>query len=233
MAQEKYRLELNCTDKGNAALSELISIPADFSTKEAITGFLKTSIVESLQSKGYLAISVDSIIVEKILQRPGFFRRPIQVGELLIDSSILVVESMNRNASQPLPGELLSMASIASLKENMLRNFEENGYPFAAIELDSSYFMGNELCARLRAIKGPLYRIDSLHVEGKPFIKNIFTAIPCARWGRNLQEKQSGCIVQPFVVVGFCKRVKALGSRAAGYRSHSQPLSGASAKQPL
>jgi outer membrane protein assembly factor BamA len=95
-------------------------------------------------------------------------------GELLVDSSILVVESMKSNAIQPMPGELLTMASIALLKETMLRNFEENGYPFATIQLDSSYFRGNELCARLRAIKGPLYRIDSLHVEGKRFIKKGF-----------------------------------------------------------
>jgi outer membrane protein assembly factor BamA len=192
MAQEKYRLELNCTDKGNAALSELISIPADFSTKEAITGFLKTSIVESLQSKGYLAISVDSIIVEKNLTKAWIFLGDqYKWGELLIDSSILVVESMNRNASQPLPGELLSMASIASLKENMLRNFEENGYPFAAIELDSSYFKGNELCARLRAIKGPLYRIDSLHVEGKQFIKKAFLQQYLALGGGEIYRKSN------------------------------------------
>ena len=207
MAQEKYRLELNCTDKGNAALSELISIPADFSTKEAITGFLKTSIVESLQSKGYLAISVDSIIVEKNLTKAWIFLGDqYKWGELLIDSSILVVESMNRNASQPLPGELLSMASIASLKENMLRNFEENGYPFAAIELDSSYFMGNELCARLRAIKGPLYRIDSLHVEGKPFIKKIFLQQYLALGGEGIYRKSSlDALSSRLLSLGFVK----------------------------
>ena len=168
MAQEKHRLELNCKDKGNAALSELVSIPADFSTKEAITLFLKRSIVESLQSKGYLAISVDSIIVEKNLTNAWIFLGDqYKWGALLVDSSILAVESMKSNAIQPMPGELLTMASIALLKETMLRNFEENGYPFATIQLESSYFRGNELCARLRAVKGPLYRIDSLHVEGK------------------------------------------------------------------
>ena len=207
MAQEKYRLELNCTDKGNAALSELISIPADFSTKEAITVFLKTSIVESLQSKGYLAISVDSIIVEKNLTKAWIFLGDqYKWGELLIDSSILVVESMNRNASQPLPGELLSMASIASLKENMLRNFEENGYPFAAIELDSSYFKGNELCARLRAIKGPLYRIDSLHVEGKPFIKKTFLQQYLALGGEGIYRKSSlDALSSRLLSLGFVK----------------------------
>ena len=175
MAQEKHRLELNCRDKGNAALAELVSIPADFSTKEAMALFLKTTLVESLQRKGYLAISVDSMAVEQYVTKAWIFLGDqYKWGELLVDSSILVVESMKSNAIQPIPGELLTMASIARLKETMLRNFEENGYPFASIQLDSSFFRGNELCARLRAVKGPLYRIDSLHVEGKRFIKKGF-----------------------------------------------------------
>ena len=175
LAQEKHRLELNCTDKGNTALSELVSIPDDFSTKEAITLFLKTTVVESLQGKGYLAISVDSMVVEQYVTKAWIFLGDqYKWGEFIADSSILVVESMKRNVNHPKPGEMLNMASIALLKETVLRNFEENGYPFAAIQLDSSYFRGNELCARLRAIKGPLYRIDSLHVEGRQFIKKAF-----------------------------------------------------------
>lgn len=175
MAQEKHRLELNCTDKGNAALAELVSNPVVFSTKEAMALFLKTAVVESLQRKGYLAISVDSLVVEQYLTKAWIFLGDqYKWGELVEDSSLLVVESIKNNAVKALPGELLTMESIALLKETMLRNFEENGYPFATVQLDSSYFKGNELCARLRAIKGPLYRIDSLHVEGKLFIKKGF-----------------------------------------------------------
>ncbi|MEY4739652.1 MAG: hypothetical protein RLZZ05_1036, partial [Bacteroidota bacterium] len=140
MAQEKHRLELNCRDKGNAALAELVSIPADFSTKEAMALFLKTNLVEGLQRKGYLSISVDSMAVEQYVTKAWIFLGdPYKWGELLVDSSIHVVESMKSNAIQPMPGELLTMASIALLKETMLRNFEENGYPFASIQLDSSY----------------------------------------------------------------------------------------------
>ena len=175
MAQEKHRLELNCTDKGNAALAELVSNPVVFSTKEAMALFLKTAVVESLQRKGYLAISVDSLVVEQHLTKAWIFLGDqYKWGELVEDSSLLVVESIKNNAVKVLPGELLTMESIALLKETMLRNFEENGYPFATVQLDSSYFKGNELCARLRAIKGPLYRMDSLHVEGKLFIKKGF-----------------------------------------------------------
>jgi len=175
MAQEKHRLELNCTDKGNAALAELVSIPADFSSKEAMALFLRNTLVENLQRKGYLAVSVDSMAVEQNLIKAWIFLGDqYKWGELVIDSSILFVENTKSNAIQSLTGELLTIASIAQLKETMLRNFEENGYPFASVQLDSSYFRGNELCARLRAIKGPLYRIDSLHVEGKLFIKKGF-----------------------------------------------------------
>lgn len=206
-AQEKHRLELNCTDKGNTALFELVSIPADFSTKEAVTLFLKTTVVENLQGRGYLAISVDSMVVEQYLTKAWIFLGgQYKWGELIADSSIFVVESMKRNVDQPKPGELLNMASIALLKENMLRNFEENGYPFAAIQLDSSYFRGIELCARLRAIKGPLYRIDSIHVEGRSFIKKAFLQQYLSLGGGRIYKKSSlDALSSRLLSLGFVK----------------------------
>ena len=183
---------MNCKDKGNAALAELVSIPADFSTKEAITLFLKTTLVEGLQRKGYLAISVDSMVVEKYLTKAWvFLGDQYKWGALLVDSSILVVQNMRNNATQTKPGELLTMASIAALKETMLQNFEENGYPFASVQLDSSYFKGNDLCARLRAVKGPLYRIDSIHVEGQRFIKKGFLQQYLAIGGGGIYRKSN------------------------------------------
>jgi outer membrane protein assembly factor BamA len=192
MAQEKHKLELNCTDKGNTALSELVSIPADFSTKESIALYLKATVVESLQRKGYLAISVDSILVEQNLTKAWIYLGDqYKWGELIVDSSVIDVESIKSNIILPVVGELLTMASIALLKETILRNFEENGYPFASIQLDSSYFKGNELCARLRAIKGPLYRIDSLHIEGQRFIKKGFLQQYLALGGGGIYRKSN------------------------------------------
>ncbi len=207
MAQEKHRLELNCTDKGNAALAELVSIPADFSTKEDLAFFLKTTLVEGLQRKGYLAISVDSMALEQNLTKAWIFLGDqYKWGELFIDSSILVVENIQDNAIQPKPGELLTMATIAQLKESMLRNFEENGYPFASIQLDSSYFRGNEFCARLRAVKGPLYRIDSLHVEGKMFIKKGFLQQYLALGDGGIYRKSSlDALSGRLLALGFLK----------------------------
>jgi outer membrane protein assembly factor BamA len=207
MAQEKHRLELNCTDKGNAALAELVSIPADFSTKESVILFLKTTLVDNLQRKGYLAISVDSLAVEQHLTKAWIFLGDqYKWGELVLDSSILVAESIKGNAIQPLPGELLNMSSITLLKETLLRNFEENGYPFASIQLDSSYFRGNELCARLKAIKGPLYKIDSLHVEGQRFIKKGFLQQYLALGGGGVYRKSNlDALSGRLLALGFVK----------------------------
>jgi outer membrane protein assembly factor BamA len=207
MAQEKYRLELNCTDKGNAALAELVSNPVNFSTKEDLAFFLKTTLVESLQRKGYLAISVDSMAVEQNLTKAWIFLGDqYKWGELVVDSSVLLVENNRQNAFQPMPGALLTMASLALLKETMLRNFEENGYPFASIQLDSSYFRGNELCARLRAVKGPLYRIDSLHVEGKLFIKKGYLQQYLALGGGTIYRKSNlDALSGRLLALGFVK----------------------------
>ena len=175
LAQERHGLEVNCTDKGNAALADLLSIPANFSGKETCALFLKEELVEGLQRKGFLAISVDSMVVEGNRTRAWvFLGDQYKWGEIIVDSSILDITADGMDAMKSNAGNILNPASLYLLKEKILKRFEENGYPFATIQLDSSFFRGNDLCARLKAVKGPLYKIDSIHVEGRVMVRKAF-----------------------------------------------------------
>lgn len=190
MAQERHGLEVNCTDKGNAALVDLVSIPANFSGKEACALFLKEELMEALQRKGFLAISVDSMVVEGNKTKAWIFLGDqFRWGEIIVDSTILGIVTEGIYATKSTVGNILNPASLHLLKEKMIRLFEENGYPFASIQLDSSYFIGNELCATLKAVRGPLYRIDSLHVEGPVMIRKQFLQQYLAVGGGGIYRK--------------------------------------------
>lgn len=207
MAQERHRLELNCSDKGNAALADLISIPSNFSTKEESAVFLKESVVEALQQKGFLAISVDSIKVEGFLTKAWIFLgHQYKWGTIIVDSAVLEITGNGIDAKKSNAGSILSPVSLSNLKEKMLRMFEENGYPFAAIQLDSSYFNGNELFARLKAVRGPLYRIDSIHVEGRIMIRKAFLQKYLSVGGGGIYQKSKiDAIAGRLSSLGFVK----------------------------
>ncbi|MGZ8554370.1 MAG: hypothetical protein ACXWV8_13235, partial [Chitinophagaceae bacterium] len=68
----------------------------------------------------------------------------------------------------------MSFAQFESLKERMLEYLENNGYPFARIDLDSVQLTNENLQGILKVFKGPLYRIDSVRNLGPARISTNF-----------------------------------------------------------
>jgi outer membrane protein assembly factor BamA len=50
--------------------------------------------------------------------------------------------------------------------ERIIKYYENNGYPFASVQLDSIQLHSNEVAAKLNINKGPLYKIDSIIIKG-------------------------------------------------------------------
>ncbi len=209
-AQERHGIEVYCTDKGNAALSDLVSIPANFSNKEACLLFLKQTLVEGLQRRGFLAASIDSMVVLDNSTRAWLYLGDqYRWGKLLVDSTILDIATDGLDAMQSNADNMLNPASMYLLKEKVLRFFEENGYPFAVVQLDSSYFMGNELCAILKAVKGPLYRIDSIHVEGPVLVRKEFLQKYLAMGdGGIFRKSKLDAISERLIALGFVRETR-------------------------
>ncbi|MES1225663.1 MAG: hypothetical protein ABUT20_59845, partial [Bacteroidota bacterium] len=68
----------------------------------------------------------------------------------------------------------LNITRLEQLKESLLAYFDENGYPFAKVQIDSLHFENNQLTASLKIDKGPQYKIDSLRIFGDAKINNVF-----------------------------------------------------------
>ena len=167
-AQQKYVLELIRVDKGSTEAEDIVARKMEFSGKQECEDFVQKQFLAKLHKKGYLAASIDSVMIGDLSGAAWVFLGPAYAwGEIKIDSSILLVSKYNDPELFQLIGTPLSIESLVDLKENVLIKLEEHGYPFASVKLDSTYFKEAKLFARLTAELGPLYRIDSIRVEGK------------------------------------------------------------------
>jgi outer membrane protein assembly factor BamA len=168
-------LEILCKDKVMTPWPEKLKWQESFPNADSARSYLAKSFLPQLFREGYLAASVDSIDNEKFLTRAWIFLGDqYSWGELIADSNLVLLGGTSYNKGWIKPGTLLNTVSLQEARENALTLLENNGYPFAEIRIDSSYFVNNSLYGRLRVLRGPLYHIDSLKVEGKIRISKNF-----------------------------------------------------------
>lgn len=174
-AQNVHRLEILCEDKVTVPWPDKLKIPESFPAKDSCQIFLSKIFLPFLQGEGYLESSVDSIQVEKELTRAWVhLGEKYSWGELRADSNLLLFMGSVRKKGWVPFGSILNISSLNEVREKTLTMLEENGYPFAAVKIDSSYFLNNALYGRMQVEKGPLYHIDSIRVEGKIRISRNF-----------------------------------------------------------
>lgn len=172
---QQTKLELVYIDKGSIALPEPFDVLFDFKGKEECRTYLKDDYLPRLRKKGFLEVSVDSLQEEQSHTKAWVHLGPrYKWGTISIDSSLLSLTFPFSDHDKIKPGEVLSIERLISLQETYLSILEENGYPFASVQLDSSYFIDNQLYARLKGVRGPLYSIDSIHVEGRVKVNKNF-----------------------------------------------------------
>lgn len=172
---QQYKLELVYPDKVSDALVDAVQLVSEFSNKEACTSFLKSSFLPTWRKNGFLEVSVDSLVEEQHLIKAWVHVGPRYTwGKILTDTSLQVFSNSFEQINQVKEGTVLSIEQLMSLQEYYLTVLEENGYPFASVVLDSSYFIGNQLYAVLKTEKGPLYSIDSIHIEGRVKLNKNF-----------------------------------------------------------
>ncbi|MBE7171061.1 MAG: BamA/TamA family outer membrane protein [Williamsia sp.] len=128
-----------------------------------------------LLSKGYPAASVDSVLYDSASAFVALF-----VGEAFRVAAIKIGAANQKELQEwgwqepHLAGTPLAATQLERWQQGILEQYEENGYPFAKLHLDSIGFEKGEMTASLAIDKGPLYKIDSIHVVGGVKIANRF-----------------------------------------------------------
>lgn len=173
-AQRTFGLQVVCADKPTAFLAEKFRYKTlHKDSSEAFTELSK--LILRLKNNGYLAVSADSIFADSVSVK-GHIYVGEKFDELLLRSgnieATLLAES---NTKQKLTAQNpVSFTEASTIKEKILRSCENNGYPFAAIRLDSIAPKGTLYEAALNLEKNDLIRIDTLSINGKTKVKRLF-----------------------------------------------------------
>lgn len=133
------------------------------------------NILLSLQYKGYLLASADSIVSDSLsvtayinendLYKTGY----LKLGNLDpgLASKLGISEKLYFHKA-------FRYREVAKSIEKIILYYENNGYPFVAVKLDSVKSQGPELSAVFNVQKNKLFKIDSIKVVGNARINQGF-----------------------------------------------------------
>ncbi|HYK56669.1 MAG TPA: hypothetical protein VEV15_09330, partial [Flavisolibacter sp.] len=127
-----------------------------------------------LQSKGYITASVDSMQLDSTSAKVSLFLgeqyKWATVHTAPKDAAIL--EGIHWN--EKILGKTVDFNTLQAWQKKILEHLEENGHPFGKVYLDSIDIDKEQVTGTLKIEKGPLYKIDSLRVNGDVKISNLF-----------------------------------------------------------
>ena len=129
-----------------------------------------------LAAKGYPAASVDSTwvmdsLTTHVLLYTGPRYKWVALTPVNIEANALDAAGYNQ---QWFLEKLFNIVQLQRLTQKLLKYYEDSGYPFASVYLDSIRLAGNNMNAQLKADKGVLYHVDSLRIIGKFKISKKF-----------------------------------------------------------
>ena len=162
----QYKLHVQLSSPDSIIKSNSLGIPAAFKDRGLCTEYIY-KLTDNLRSKGFTSASIDSLQLDSA---SAFIQ--LYIGERFSWASI-----KTRTADAPMLAEagwnakkLIGKPAVfekLQVEELVGMNYlENNGYPFAKISLDSVQIERGAMTALLNIEKGPLYKIDSIHING-------------------------------------------------------------------
>src|SRR6202035_5424031 len=143
-----------------------LGIPTSFKDRAGCTEYIYR-LTETLRNKGFTTASIDSVEIDSAA---AFLQ--LYIGERFTWSTIRTkqADAALLNAAgwntKKLTGKPATLDHFQSEELLLLNYLENNGYPFAKISLDSVVIEKGAISALLNVQKGPLYKIDSIHING-------------------------------------------------------------------
>jgi outer membrane protein assembly factor BamA len=169
-----YQLNIQFVDKDNSFNAEPLKLQKAFAGKAMCNAYIQ-GLTSLLSSKGYPTASVDSIFEnENATTIHLFLGKQYQWIKLTPDGIEKAAMDDSRFREKDYEGKLLNIQQLLALQEKILIYYENNGYPFAEVFLDSIRLDDNKMDALLRTRKGPLYHVDSIRILGKAKISKNF-----------------------------------------------------------
>ncbi len=172
--QGNYHLYIRGADRDSAAIVSLTGIQTSFTSRVAGSDYIE-KLPGFLRAKGYVTASVDSIRYDSsfawIKLYLGELYNWVQLNATGIEPPVLDAVGWREKSFSNKP---MDFSQVQLWQERLLNYYENNGYPFARIYLDSLQLEEDQVSALLKADKGPLYKIDSIRIYGNAKISNSY-----------------------------------------------------------
>lgn len=169
---QKIELKISFNDT-TIKTSKLINYDKNSTVQNLKTSV--SSVLNELQQKGFLTSTTDSIVVDS-----SFYHVYLQLGKTYqwvslsnknIDEEILSKIGFRDKLYNDRP---FNEKQIQNLFKKVILYYENNGYPFASIKLDSVQIEENKLSAQLSIEKNKRYKIDSVLIKGSATISDQY-----------------------------------------------------------
>jgi outer membrane protein assembly factor BamA len=173
-ASAQYQLRVHYLDKDTAFQPQALKLQTSFTSQVSCEEYIN-KLPALLNSKGYASASIDTVQYDSSFAQIELYlgtqQNWVQLKVVGIEKRALDESGyMSKNFTN----KPINFTQLAFIKERLLNYYEKNGYPFAAVFLDSILLKDDELNAVLTATPGPLYHIDSIRINGKAKISNNF-----------------------------------------------------------
>lgn len=171
--QNIYKLKTIPVDKDTSFLQQVLQIRNNFENVNECNLYIN-QLIPSLQSKGFISASIDSIISDSAQTTISLFTGEQYKWQVMSanEESRKWLSKVGWTTDQLQQNNFSEMLPI--LKARMLNYFENNGYPFAKIFMDGFKINNKEVSGNINIIPGPLYKVDSLVIRGNAKISTEY-----------------------------------------------------------
>jgi outer membrane protein assembly factor BamA len=162
---DSFQIKYIIASEDNANNYHKLSLTSLFLNQKSAVEYV-SALPEKLRKEGYVTIAIDSTNWTDSLALVYLF-----IGQKYQLGSIRWSSDLDEIANQILPEKTkrknkIPLFALPELREKWLRHFEENGYPFATVWLDSVKIEDDLVHGIFMVDKGPFYTIERIEVHG-------------------------------------------------------------------
>lgn len=172
--RNNYRLVIEPVSKDTSFDPQSLAITTAFASRQETFDYLP-KLISIMQFAGYAAASIDSVretdssLIITLFPGPRFSWMKLTPSG--IDNRVMEFAGIRQ---QELVQKPANLARVRKIQDEILRYYENNGYPFAKVYLDSISIRGDSIYALLKADPSVMYRIDSISNKGSARVSSHF-----------------------------------------------------------
>lgn len=173
-ADGNYLLRLEYKDKDSSFDPASYKLRQSFNNAIQCMEYVRR-LPEQFHESGYLSASVDHVVYDST-QAKAVVHIGTKYRWLRLTTDSISAKAIDESGfhEKDFPAQPVQFNRLNGIKERLLRHYENNGYPFASVRLDSPVISDGQVSARLHLSRGPLYRIDSIRKNGNAKISSHF-----------------------------------------------------------